>query len=101
MADPRFFTNRGPFALAELARICGAELHSSAIPDKPIDDVAALDTGGENDIGFLDNKKYVDAFKQSQIGACIVRPDRLADAPSGMNVLLTNKPYRCFALVRT
>ena len=98
MADPRFFTNRGPIALDELARITGAELHASAVPAKPIHDVAALETGGEDDVGFLDNNRYVDAFRESHVGACFVRAERAGDAPPSMNLLLTNDPYRCFAL---
>ena len=98
MADPRFFTNRGPIAVKELAKMCGAELHPAAMPDKLIHDVAPLDKGGNDDIGFLDNSQYVDAFRHTALGACFVKPERQADAPAHVNLLLTNEPYRCFAL---
>jgi len=99
MADPRFFSVQGPFALAELARISGARLNSGADGDLAVRDVAPLDTAGPGEISFLDNKRYAGAFLESRAGACIVEPELAAKAPSGMALLITDQPYKAYALV--
>jgi len=99
MPDRRFFTARGPFRLAELARLAGAELKPSEAGDKTIRDVAPLDAAGPDEVSFLDNPRYVDAFKASRAGACIVSPDRAGDAPAGMALLVSPNPYRGYALI--
>ncbi len=97
MADPRFFNNHGPIKLGELARISGAELGPNCDPEQPIDDVAPLDTAGPGELSFLDNPKYADAFRSSNAGACVVAAKLAGDAPSGMAVLLSDRPYRAYA----
>ena len=97
MADPRFFAKAGPFSLAELALRCGAELAAGADPAKLLTDVASLDSAGPEQISFLDNKKYVDAFTRSKAGACLIHPALAAKAPAGMALLLAPDPYRSYA----
>ncbi len=99
MADPRFFTNAGPFALADLAARAGAELKNAADPQRSVADVAPLEVAGPEHLSFLDNKKYVDAFAASRAGACLVRPEFAEKAPAGMALLLTDDPYRAYAKV--
>lgn len=99
MADPRFFAVAGPFCLSELAEISGAEIGDGTGSDARFTDVAPLETAGPTDVGFLDNKLYVDAFTRSGAGACLVRPELAARAPSGMALLLTPDPYRAYAKV--
>lgn len=99
MADPRFFAVAGPFTLAQLARMTGAELSPGADPEAVFTDVAALDAAGPGQVGFLDNPKYADAFGKSAAGACIVDPAVADKAPHGMALLLTADPYRAYAKV--
>ncbi len=99
MADPRFFAIAGPFTLAKLAEISGAEMAGGADPNREYSDVSALEMAAKTDVGFLDNKRYVDAFAQSAAGACLVHPDVAAKAPKGMALLLTKDPYRAYAKV--
>ncbi|MGE5478612.1 MAG: UDP-3-O-(3-hydroxymyristoyl)glucosamine N-acyltransferase [Bacteroidales bacterium] len=99
MADPRFFTVAGPFSLARLAEISGAELAPGADPAMQLSDVAALDQAGASDISFLDNRKYLASFQGSQAGAAIVHPDLADRAPTGMALLLSKDPYRAYAKV--
>jgi UDP-3-O-[3-hydroxymyristoyl] glucosamine N-acyltransferase len=99
MADPRFFETRGPFTLGRLAEVAGATLHGAGDPDTVIRDVAPLDTATGDEIGFFDNARFVDAFKKSSAGACLVAPDRIADAPPTMNLLICDEPYRAYGLV--
>jgi UDP-3-O-[3-hydroxymyristoyl] glucosamine N-acyltransferase len=99
MADPRFFTVAGPFSLEELAEICGAEVGAAADPGTMYSDVASLDQAGPPQVSFLDNKRYVEQFRASAAGACIVAPKYVEQAPEGMALLITSNPYRAYALV--
>lgn len=99
MADSRFFTVAGPFTLARLAEISGAELAPGADPAAEIRDVASLDQAGPGEISFLDNRKYVSAFLVSKAAAAIVHPDMATKAPAGMALLLAKDPYRTYAKV--
>jgi UDP-3-O-[3-hydroxymyristoyl] glucosamine N-acyltransferase len=99
LADPRFFANAGPFALADLAARGGAELRNAADPQARVADVAPLEVAGPEHLSFLDNKKYVDAFAASQAGACLVRAEFTDKAPAAMALLITDDPYRAYAKI--
>lgn len=99
MADPRFFPSAGPFTLARLAEIAQAELGGRAAPDAVFRDVASLEAAGPEDVSFLDNRLYIADFAASRAGACIVRRDLADRAPAGMALLLTDAPYKAYALV--
>ena len=73
MADSRFFDNAGPFDLARLAEVADAELRGDGA--RQFDDVMPLDQAGQKHLSFFDNRKYLDAFKASNAGACVVTPD--------------------------
>lgn len=99
MADPRFFQNKGPFSLAQLADLSGADIADKASAERVVRDVAPLDLAGETCISFLENTAYIEAYRASAAGACVVHP-RFADwAPDGMALLLADKPYRAYALI--
>ena len=99
MADPRFFRREGPFRLAELATVSKAEIAAGCDPDLLLQDVAALQTADAGQISFLDNRRYLDAFRASHAGACIVSPEVAREAPRGMALLLHEQPYLAYALV--
>jgi len=99
MPDRRFYTAAGPFRLAELARLAGAELRPAGTGERVARDVAPLDAAGPDDLSFLDNPRYLEAFKASRAGACLVTPDRADHAPDGMVLLVTQNPYRGYALI--
>jgi UDP-3-O-[3-hydroxymyristoyl] glucosamine N-acyltransferase len=99
MADPRFFAKRGPHRLGHLAEICGAALAKGADPEMMIEDVAPLDTAGAAEISFLDNVRYLGAFRQTRAGACIVAPEHAVKAPAATRLLLSAEPYKAYARV--
>jgi UDP-3-O-[3-hydroxymyristoyl] glucosamine N-acyltransferase len=99
MADPRFFTPHGPFNLATLAKLAAAKLAADADPAKLVKDVAALDSAGADDISFLDNVLYRDLFASSRAGACVIAPELAERAPEGMALLLSETPYKSYALI--
>lgn len=98
MADSRFFTLAGSFTLSRLAEATGATLADPAKGDVVVTDVAPLDTAEKTHLSFLDNKKYVDAFKATKAGACFVRPELAVQAPAGTVCLTHKNPYKAYAL---
>src|ERR1041384_7988503 len=97
MADPRFFHRVGPFSLESLAEWRGARLRDPAHASQVIADVAPLESAGAEELTFLDNPKYAEAFARSGAGAAFVDERMAARAPSGMALLLTREPYKAFA----
>lgn len=98
MADPRFFTVAGPLSLRALAERTGAEIGAGADPAREFRDVAPLESAGPDDVAFLDNRKYLAAFEATRAGAVFVQPALASRAPGGSAVLLTEQPYRAYAL---
>lgn len=99
MVDPRFFKPAGPLTLGELAAIAGGELRPGADPDRRFAGVAPLGAAGPDEVSFLDNKRYLEALESSAAGACLIEPRYAERAPQGMALILTERPYRGYALV--
>lgn len=99
MADPRFYTNAGPFPLSRLAEMAGATLAEGVDPAREMRDVAPLEGAGPEDVSFLDNLRYREAFRNAKAGAVVVRPEFAAEAPEGVALLLSDDPYRAFARI--
>lgn len=99
MADSRFFKSAGPFSLADLAEIGGAELQRDVDVQARFDDVAPLSAAGPTHVSFLDNRKYLPSLDSSKAGACIIHPELADRAPEGMALLLSRTPYKSYALV--
>jgi len=98
MADPRFFTRAGPFTIAEIAERVGAEIAGAKEAGRLIRDVAPLESATPDDLAFLDNRRYVEAFRQTHAGAVIVNAKLAGTAPAGATLLVTEQPYRAYAL---
>ena len=98
MPDPRFFKKAGPFSLKQIADLCGASIAPAADPDYIIQDVAALDKAGAQELSFLDNVKYKTQFLATKAGACIVLPELADQAPKNVQVLTSRSPYKSYAL---
>jgi UDP-3-O-[3-hydroxymyristoyl] glucosamine N-acyltransferase len=98
MVDPRFFSRAGPFTLAELARISRVPRRNFEDGAKLFCDVAPLETAGSNEVSFLENRKYLAAFRCSRAGAAFADEAAAAHAPPGMALLLSNEPYKAYAL---
>lgn len=97
MADPRFFRNAGPFRLSELAELTGSRLTENADANALMQDVAPIDTATREDVSFLDNPKYIEAFIASHAGACFVHPKHAEKVPADRVLLLNENPYLAYA----
>jgi UDP-3-O-[3-hydroxymyristoyl] glucosamine N-acyltransferase len=97
--DPRFFPPAGSFDLEQLAEISGAKAQRKGSVDAVYTDVAALDDAGETSVSFLDNKIYLDQFRETRAGCCIVSPVYADQAPAAVNLLLSDTPYLAYAKI--
>jgi UDP-3-O-[3-hydroxymyristoyl] glucosamine N-acyltransferase len=98
MTDRRFFERAGPFTLDLLSALGGAKLLNAEDGDRLFRDVAPLETAGPEDVSFLENRKYIEAFARSGAGAAFVDDKAVARAPSGMALLVSREPYKAYAL---
>jgi len=98
MADPRFFDRAGPFSLTSLAAASGARLLRPEDGGRLFYDVGPLETAASSDVSFLENRKYLETFVRSGAGAAFVDEWAAARAPPGMALLVSDEPYRAYAL---
>ena len=99
MSDPAFFDRAGPFYLSELAVIADANLADPAAEDFLVTDIGPLHQAGKDCLSFLSNPKYAGELTKTRAGAVICRPEDAAKAPTGTYCLLSDDPYRGFALI--
>ena len=98
MDHPGFFERAGPFTLAEVARVVGADLPEGASGAVLVEDVRPLSEAGPGHLSFLDNRKYLPLLANSEAGACLVQPALADRVPSRTVALRTRAPYRGFAV---
>jgi UDP-3-O-[3-hydroxymyristoyl] glucosamine N-acyltransferase len=101
LAKIRFFPQSCAPTLAEVADWCGAALGPGADGSRVVHDVAALDQAGTGDLTFLDNPRYLDAFRATRATAALVAARFAAAAPAGCAALIAREPYRAMARVMT
>src|SRR5262249_35817848 len=88
----------GPFTLEVLSALSGATLLRPEEGGRLCRDVAPLETAGPEDVSFLENRKYIEAFLRSRAGAAFVDEKSAEQAPRGMVVLVSKEPYKAYAL---
>jgi UDP-3-O-[3-hydroxymyristoyl] glucosamine N-acyltransferase len=95
-ADPRFFERAGPFSVAAVADAAEAEAPPRRLM---LHGVAPLQTAGENEVSFLDNRKYLPALLATRAAAVLVHPDLSAKVPASAVPIVTTEPYAAWARV--
>lgn len=100
IADPRFFERAGPFTLAQLAALVGAEPPPGAA-DLLLTGVAALQSAGPAEISVLHNRKYADALSNTAAGAVLVASAFAARVPAGTAALVVDDPHAAWARIAT
>lgn len=99
MADTRFYHKAGPFSLSDLAKLCQAELrlpNKDSADDLSIEDVRPLGVATAKDIACYHNTKYAQDLLETKAAACLIHPDNVHQAPEGMILLVTPRPYRAY-----
>ncbi|HYP11596.1 MAG TPA: LpxD N-terminal domain-containing protein, partial [Xanthobacteraceae bacterium] len=64
-----------------IAALTGAKLRAGDPAERPIRNIAPLDTAGASDLSFLDNSKYASALTTTRAGACLIAPRFVELAP--------------------
>lgn len=98
MSDPVFFRPARALSLAEVAAIAGGRLargDAAAV----VNSVAPLDQAGPGDLTFLDNPRYLPAFRATTAAACLCAEKHAAAAPEAVAVIVAVQPYRAMAKV--
>src|SRR5258708_16934537 len=98
MTDPRFFRRHGPFSLGDIARAIGAEPPGSD-GSRMIEDIAALETAGPNEITVFNDRRYVAALAESHAGAIVTSPDLARRTHDGNRLLLVADPRLAYAQI--
>jgi UDP-3-O-[3-hydroxymyristoyl] glucosamine N-acyltransferase len=75
MADPRFYDNRGPFKLADLAARVQAELPAAADGAAAVRDIATLEGAGADHLAFFAGKAAAKALADTHAGFCLIGPE--------------------------
>jgi UDP-3-O-[3-hydroxymyristoyl] glucosamine N-acyltransferase len=97
MSDDRFFKPEGPFTLAILAEMIGAELVEPARAGQLVRDIAELDQAGKDDISLFCDARHAGAFAKSLAGV-VITSKKLGDYPhNGGALLLAADPRLAFA----
>ncbi len=103
MVDPRFFTKKGSFSLAQITQISEVDafLNGEKIDSLEqiiIDDILPLENAGSGHVSFLSNTKYLDHLSSSKAQACFMDQKFVDKAPEGMICLVSSNPHRSYAL---
>ena len=96
MGDARFFARSGPYALAYIAFAAGG---TAPAIERMFAGVAPLQSAGQDDVSFLDNRRYAEALEQTMAGAVIVHPQMQIRVPSGTIPIVTTSTYEAWARV--
>jgi UDP-3-O-[3-hydroxymyristoyl] glucosamine N-acyltransferase len=95
----KFFKKSGPFLVSELAQISGCEIVGNG--DLMISDVNTLEDAIHSQICFLNNESYLGHLRSTKAGACILKSEQQAIAPTGMTLIISDNPYSVWAKVLT
>jgi UDP-3-O-[3-hydroxymyristoyl] glucosamine N-acyltransferase len=99
MSDRRFFQADGPFALAQLAQLVGAELSPADRAGEMVSDIADLDDAVEGQVSVFSNPRHAEAFAKSH-ASLIVTSRKLSELPhNGSALLLADDPRLAFARI--
>src|SRR5260370_13129757 len=99
LTEPHFPRHPPGLTVGEIAALTGAELQDVANRPQRMTNVAPIDLAEAGDLTFVDNAKFAKALTSTRAGAVLVSEHFQCLVPSGLVVLLTPEPYKCFVLV--
>jgi UDP-3-O-[3-hydroxymyristoyl] glucosamine N-acyltransferase len=93
--DPRFFDTLSPLSVADLAALTGGEVvrDSGAVVSR----VAPLATAGPDAVGFLGDRKFLEALRATSAGCVIVPAAAVEAAPAGASVIVSRTAQAAWA----
>ncbi len=94
--DSRFFKKSTPIALEQIVKTSKVEFVPSKIKSEKnlkLTGIAPLQSAKQNEVSFLDNKRYIDLLSKTKAGLIIVSPAFSDKVPSHSHALITSNPY--------
>jgi UDP-3-O-[3-hydroxymyristoyl] glucosamine N-acyltransferase len=98
MQHPGFFERAGPFPITDVAAATGSQLPEGANKTVLLHDVRPLLEAADNEVTFVDNRKYLAQLAETRAGACFVHANFASRMPPQTIALVSQAPYRAFAL---
>lgn len=98
MADTRFYDRMGPFTVDDICKITGTQLVDPAQSKVEVHEISTLNAAQEGHLSVFHNRKYLEAFQNTKASACFVTEADIGKAPPGVVCLVTDKPYRAYAM---
>jgi UDP-3-O-[3-hydroxymyristoyl] glucosamine N-acyltransferase len=99
MTEPIFFKPAERLTAGDVAALTGATLSDASRSGLAITGVAPIDRAGPHDLTFFENLRYAHGLRSTRAGACLIAERFVADAPSGLLLLVAREPYRGFVAV--
>ncbi len=99
MVEPIFFPRGTELTLCQVAVLANIDLPEGSDPNKIILNAGPLETGGPDDISYMDNPIYVEALAKTNSGICLVSPRFASKVPEHTVALVTPEPYQVYARV--
>ena len=65
--------------------------------DFEVSSINTLTEASSNEISFLDNKKYIDALKETNAGAVFIKAEFVSLLPDGVEAIISENPYLSMA----
>lgn len=96
MIDNRFYKNNGPFSLAKISEICGAQLKDADKSEVMIKDIASFTSADKDEICFFFDRKKKDMASNIKATACITTPAFADLISQDVIVLIHDNPHDCF-----
>jgi UDP-3-O-[3-hydroxymyristoyl] glucosamine N-acyltransferase len=99
LTEPHFLRHLPGLTVGEIAALTGAELQDVTNHSQRMTNVAPIDLAEAGDLSFVDNAKFAKGLTSTRAGAVLISEHFQCLVPSGLVVLLTPEPYKCFVLV--
>lgn len=99
LTEPQFLRHPLGLTVGEIAALTGAALADVTNRAQRMTNIAPIDLAEAGDLTFVDNAKFARTLASTRAGAVLISEPFRALVPSGLIVLLTPEPYKCFVLV--
>jgi UDP-3-O-[3-hydroxymyristoyl] glucosamine N-acyltransferase len=99
LTEPHFLRHPPGLTVGEIAALTGAELQDVTNHSQRITNVAPIDLAKAGDLTFVDSAKFANALTSTRASAVLISEPLHCLVPSGLPVLITPEPYKCFVLV--
>jgi UDP-3-O-[3-hydroxymyristoyl] glucosamine N-acyltransferase len=99
VADPRFYENRGPVALAAICARLKLEVPAGACGDAAVADVATIESAGPDHLVFCATRAGAKQLPHARAGYCLADAALEVEPPAGMILLRTSSSIAAFAVV--